>query len=74
MYRYQYVTVEVGMANVLSTDHSLMHRNIISAWAAKGWRYRGYLPTKTSWRGALTEVDLIFELACDDPPARPRIP
>ncbi len=37
------------------------HREIIDEYAAKGWRYVGYLPTMFSGEGGTKEVDLIFE-------------
>lgn len=72
MYRYQYVSVEVGGIN-FNLNRSRPHREIIHAWAAKGWRYLGYIPTQTTWFGALAEVDLIFEQEYDgtSPSVRP---
>ena len=39
------------------------HREIIDEYAAKGWRYVGYLPTMFSGEGGTKEVDLTQSLA-----------
>ena len=40
------------------------YREVINAYAAKGYRYVGWFPKKTSnmLSGVMEEVDLIFEL------------
>lgn len=37
------------------------HRDIIDDYAARGYRYVGYIPTKIESYGRVTEIDLIFE-------------
>lgn len=37
------------------------HREVISARAAEGWRYVGYIPVIVTDYGGLIEIDLIFE-------------
>jgi hypothetical protein len=37
------------------------HRAIIDRYAAEGWRYVGFVPSRFSGEGGMKEVDLIFE-------------
>lgn len=38
------------------------HRQIIDQYAAKGYRYVGYIPTDITGHGVIRQVDLIFEI------------
>ena len=38
------------------------HRKIIDDYAAKGYRYVGFIPTVMSSHGKIEEMDLIFEI------------
>ena len=60
MYRYEYVTYRTG-GGFWMDNSACEHREIIEEYAAKGWRYVGYLPTMFSGEGGTKEVDLIFE-------------
>ena len=37
------------------------HRQIILDYAAKGYKYSGFIPTKQGPSGKVVEIDLIFE-------------
>ena len=58
MYEYKYVPVQ-REGWIFSGFDS--YRETIDAEAAKGWRYVGYMPTRFSGHGVMTEIDLIFE-------------
>ena len=45
----------------LLAQQQRQHREIIDRYAAAGWRYVGYIPTKFSGEGGSKEIDLIFE-------------
>ena len=62
MKKYEYVSIHVGVG-VLGTKIE-EHRKIIDEYAAKGYRYAGYIPTLTNADGKIHEIDLIFE--CDN--------
>lgn len=68
MYRYEYVTLYTG-GGFWIDNSSCEHREIINQYAAQGWRYVGYIPTRFSGEGGTKEVDLIFER--EDENARP---
>ena len=38
------------------------HRQIIDEYAAKGYRYVGYIPTEMTGHGQILEMDLVFEI------------
>ena len=59
MFRYEYVSVKVkkGITSVKIVEH----REIIDDYARRGYRYTGYIPTKESGYGMLSEIDLVFE-------------
>lgn len=42
------------------------HRTIINEYAAKGYRYVGFIPTSMTSGGNLVEIDLIFEMDCEE--------
>ena len=58
MKQYTYVTIQ----NEKFLDVSFTaHREIIDEYAAKGYRYIGFLPTVQNDYGKIKEIDLIFE-------------
>ena len=58
MPKYEYVTIE--SEKKLGAQFS-KHREIISQYASKGYKYVGHIPTKMSDPGKIIEIDLIFE-------------
>lgn len=61
MKRYEYVNVHIGkFIGAISEKH----RSIIDEYAAKGYRYVGYIPTNISDYGKIKDIDLIFEIDC----------
>ena len=61
MKKYEYVNVHIGR---LCGAKSEEHRAIIDQYAAKGYRYVGYIPTNISDYGKIKDMDLIFEIEC----------
>lgn len=61
--KYEYVTIETVGKGFFSNKTS-SHREIIDEYAAKGYRYVGWFPRKSSnlIEGVIEEVDLIFEI------------
>lgn len=59
MKKYEYVNVK-NTSKFLSVK-SEEHRKIIDEYAAKGYRYVGFIPTKMADYGMIKEMDLIFE-------------
>ncbi len=60
MYEYKYVTLHTG-GGFWIDNASCQHRDMIDEYAAKGWRYVGYIPTCFTGNGGAKEIDLIFE-------------
>ena len=58
MKKYEYVNLNI---NSFVGAGSEEHREIIDEYAAKGYRYVGYIPTKISDYGKIKAIDLIFE-------------
>ena len=58
MKQYEYVRVSI---NRFVGAKSEEHRAIIDEYAAKGYRYVGYIPTNISDYGKIKEMDLICE-------------
>lgn len=58
MKKYEYINVDID--GILSAG-TIEHRKIIDKYAAKGYRYVGYIPTDITPNGKITEIDLIFE-------------
>ena len=57
-----YEFVNIVLKNNPATNAFLAeHREIISEYAKKGYRYVGYIPTKQGASGKTVELDLIFE-------------
>ena len=63
MYEYKYVDL---LSEGVSASRFEEHRAIIDKYAAQGWRYVGYLPTKISMGGVLGNIDLIFERKAEE--------
>lgn len=60
MYEYHYVALKVeGTFNAYLEGH----RSVIRDCAQEGWRYVGWVPTRTNAAGVVCELDLIFERA-----------
>ena len=59
MKKYEYVSVHIGS---LFGARSEEHRKIIDEYAAKGYRYVGYIPTDMTNYGKTITMDLIFEI------------
>ena len=60
MKKYEYVNISID--NFFLGSGSEKHRQIIDEYAAKGYRYVGYIPTKITSHGKIVEMDLIFEI------------
>ena len=56
--QYEYVNIHMGKFIGAKLEE---HRDIIDSYAAKGFRYVGFLPTKMTDYGKFVELDLIFE-------------
>ena len=61
MKRYEYVTVHIGKFCGAGSEE---HRVIIDEYAAKGYRYVGYIPTNINDYGKIKNMDLVFETDC----------
>ena len=55
MKRYEYVNINIGKFCGAKSEE---HKGIINEYAAKGCRYVGYIPTKISGYGIITDLDL----------------
>lgn len=60
MKKYEYVNLKIGR---MFSSKSKEHRSVIDEYAAKGYRYVGYIPTLSDATGKIDRIDLIFE--CD---------
>ena len=60
MTKYEYVKINID--GFLFGSGSEEHRRTIDEYAAKGYRYVGYIPTKITPHGKIVEMDLIFEI------------
>jgi hypothetical protein len=58
MMKYEYVSVYVGKFFGAKCED---HRIIIDEYAAKGYRYIGFIPTGMDGYGKSKAIDLIFE-------------
>lgn len=61
MKKYEYVNIHIGKFVGAKSEE---HRSIIDEYAAKGYRYAGYIPTKLDDFGKIKDIDLIFEIEC----------
>lgn len=63
MKQYDYVNIYIGKFIGAGSEE---HRAVIDQRAAQGWRYVGYIPTKLTDYGKITEMDLVFEMDTDE--------
>ena len=61
MKQYAYVSVHIGKLFGAASEE---YREIFNDYAAKGWRYVGFIPTNMNDYGKLKDIDLIFEKDC----------
>ncbi len=59
MKKYEYVRIHISR---FVGSKSEEHRKIIDEYAAKGYRYAGYIPAVINDYGKFKDLDLIFEL------------
>ena len=59
MKKYEYVNVHIGKFCGANSEE---HRTIIDQYAAKGYRYAGFIPTNMSDYGKIKDMDLVFEM------------
>lgn len=59
MKKYEFVDVKVKGFFSANLEE---HREIINEYARKGYRFAGYVPTKSGAYGELKHVDLVFEI------------
>lgn len=57
--RYEYAEVHI---NRFLGAGSKEHRRLIDEYAAKGYRYVGFIPVNMTDYGKIKDVDLIFEI------------
>lgn len=58
MFKYEYVPVHI---NKFAGAKSEEHQKIINEYAAKGYRYVGFIPTNISDYGKIKDFELVFE-------------
>lgn len=56
----QYKYARIGLKGVFVGRFD-SHREVIDAYAKRGYKYVGYIPTKIAGYGYITEMDLVFE-------------
>ena len=59
MKKYEYVSINIDGFFSAGTEE---HRQIIDDYAAKGYKYVGYIPTNITSHGKIFLLDLIFEI------------
>ena len=59
MKKYEYVHIKTGRFIGARSEE---HREIINEYAAKGYKFVCYIPTKMSDYGKILEMDLVFEI------------
>ncbi|MCL1859781.1 MAG: DUF4177 domain-containing protein [Oscillospiraceae bacterium] len=59
MFKYEYIKI---YNEALMSAKFTQHREIIDKYAKKGYRYIGFIPTKTDGYGRFRDIDLIFEI------------
>lgn len=57
----EFVRVEVTDGQAVTANH-IGHRDVIQAFADKGYHYAGFIPLSFWSTGKIREMDLIFEL------------
>lgn len=60
MKKYEFVTVKVKNNPVMNAIFS-EHRRVIEEYIARGYEYKGSIPTVQGPSGKIIEMDLIFE-------------
>lgn len=60
MYQYMYVSLHTG-GGALVDNVCCKHRELITQYAAQGWRYVGFVPTQFTRTGGIKDMDLVFE-------------
>jgi len=58
MKRYEYVNLSISKVLIPKSEK---HRKIIDEYAAKGYRFVGYIPTEITGHGQILSIDLVFE-------------
>jgi len=58
MKQYEYVPLHISK---FIGAESKEHRTIIDSYAAKGYRYVGFIPTRITDYGKFKDIDLVFE-------------
>lgn len=58
MKKYEFVQSHVNGCDASDLSG---HRHLIMMYAAKGYRYAGFIPTKINENGKMENIDLIFE-------------
>lgn len=61
MKKYEYVRVHIGKFCGAKSEE---HREIIDEYAAKAYRYVGYITTNSDDYGKIKDMDLVFETDC----------
>lgn len=61
MKKYIYETIEYKMKKAGMAAAFYEHREIIEAYADKGYRYVGIIPVEMKTNGCIRKADLIFE-------------
>ena len=61
MKKYVYVNIHIGKFYGAKSEEQ---RAVIDDYAAKGYRYVGYIPTNISDYGKIKDMDLVFEIDC----------
>ena len=64
MKKYEYVNIDIDW---FFGSGTIEHREIIDKYAAMGYTYKGYIPTKMNADGRIKTMDLIFEIDAETP-------
>ena len=59
MKQYEYVNIKMGKLFSSKTEE---HRKVIDEYAARGYRFVGFVPTYIDTDGKINRIDLIFEI------------
>ena len=58
MKKYEYVRLRIGKFIGAKSEE---HRAVIDDYAARRWRYVGYIPASINDYGKIVQLDLVFE-------------
>lgn len=61
MKKYEFVTITVKNNPVYNAE-TTEHRTVIAEWAAKGYRFVGFVPVTQGPSGKMIDIDLVFEI------------